>query len=161
MLRIYYTIKKKRKLYFSNFLPIYLSIYDLSRKKNHPIDGKKFESIRKKMDQDQWKEKFFENIHGQIVKSYRQIPMTVRREKSYQSVGDQPRVKHSLCRGAHCHLSGKRVTVHTLLRPWRKSETEGRNRMINRYDRIDLRTSLSRILAILLLGKTGIPSEGK
>lgn len=33
MLRIYYTIKKKRKLYFSNFLPIYLSIYDLSRKK--------------------------------------------------------------------------------------------------------------------------------
>lgn len=26
--------------------------------------------------------------------------------------------------------------------------------MINRYDRIDLRTSLSRILAILLLGKT-------
>lgn len=50
MLRIYYTIKKKRKLYFSNFLPIYLSIYDLSRKKNHPIDGKTFESIRKKMD---------------------------------------------------------------------------------------------------------------
>lgn len=26
MLRIYYTIKKKRKLYFSNFLPIYLSM---------------------------------------------------------------------------------------------------------------------------------------
>lgn len=48
MLRIYYTIKKKRKLYFSNFLPIYLSM--IYREKNHPIDGKKFESIRKKMD---------------------------------------------------------------------------------------------------------------
>lgn len=34
MLRIYYTIKKKRKLYFSNFLPIYLSM--IYREKKPP-----------------------------------------------------------------------------------------------------------------------------
>lgn len=49
MLRIYYTITKKKKIVLFKFSTD-LSIYDLSRKKNHPIDGKKFESIRKKMD---------------------------------------------------------------------------------------------------------------
>lgn len=39
MLRIYYTIKKKRKLYFSNFLPIYLSM--IYPKKKSPDRWKK------------------------------------------------------------------------------------------------------------------------
>lgn len=48
MLRIYYTIKKKENCTFQIF---YRSIYLWSiAKKNHPIDRKTFESIRKKMD---------------------------------------------------------------------------------------------------------------
>lgn len=39
-----------------------------------------------------------------------------------------------------------------------RARQKGRNRMINRYDRIDLR---SEPFAILLLGKTGIPRRGE
>lgn len=66
MLRIYYTIKKKRKLYFSNFLPIYLSMIYREKKTTRSMEKHLNRSGRKWIRINQGKKSFSKIYMGKL-----------------------------------------------------------------------------------------------